>query len=184
MHPEAAITEAPELRLPAVLPPSVAAQIRAARQRAAIAGQAPAAWAIGAPVQAVYREDGQWYNAVIRAVSRSGRFIVAYTGYESVEELERAEVRVRGAEEGAYTGVSAPKRRRVEEAEAAEPQEMPAWLAIKPEDDEKTKAKKRSCRRASSPSSALPRWTSRRGTRPPAGRALSRARAPRRRRDS
>lgn len=56
----AAITSAPELRLPTVLPPQVAQQIREAQQRAALAGQAPPAWAISAKVQALYSGDGQW----------------------------------------------------------------------------------------------------------------------------
>lgn len=56
----AAITAAPALTLPSVLPPQVAQQIRTAQQRAAMAGQAPASWAIGAKCQAVYSGDGQW----------------------------------------------------------------------------------------------------------------------------
>jgi survival of motor neuron-related-splicing factor 30 len=58
--PIAAITEAPELRVPSVLPPQVAHQIRQAQSRAAIAGQAPPAWAIGAAVEARYSGDGRW----------------------------------------------------------------------------------------------------------------------------
>jgi len=58
--PVAAVTQAPEVRLPSVLPPQVAEQIRAARQRAALAGQAPPEWAIGAKVQALYSGDGIW----------------------------------------------------------------------------------------------------------------------------
>lgn len=132
IHPAAAITTAPDLRLPSILPPTVAAQIRSARHRAAFAGQAPAAWAIGAPVQAIYREDGQWYNGVVSAVSVSGKFIVQYEGYDQAEEVEREEVRLRGAEaNGGYTGVVAPKKRKVNEEVALE--EMPAWLQIKPE---------------------------------------------------
>lgn len=58
--PVAAITEAPEVRLPSVLPPHVAQQIRGAQQRAALQGQGPAAWAIGAEVQARYSVDDNW----------------------------------------------------------------------------------------------------------------------------
>lgn len=135
VHPAAAITTAPDLRLPSILPPTVAAQIKAARHRAAFAGQAPAAWAIGAAVQAIYREDGQWYNGVVSAVSVSGKFIVQYEGYDQAEEVEREEVRLRGAEaNGGYTGVVAPKKRKVNEEVALE--EMPAWLQIKPEGEE------------------------------------------------
>lgn len=45
------------------------------------------------------------------------------------------------AEQG-YQGVTAPKRKRVEDAPIVD-SEIPKWLAIKEEDDEKTKAKKR-----------------------------------------
>ncbi|GAB4813628.1 hypothetical protein N2152v2_000674 [Parachlorella kessleri] len=98
-HPVAAITAAPDLRLPSVLPPQVALQIRQAQQRAAMAGQAPPSWAIGAKCQAVYSDDGQWYNGTIEAVSVSGNFIVAFDGYESKEEVQPGSVRPRAEEE-------------------------------------------------------------------------------------
>ena len=64
---EGAITQAPEVRLPSVLPPQVAQQIKEAQQRAALLGQAPTAWAIGAPCQAMYSGDGQvkWLPACL-----------------------------------------------------------------------------------------------------------------------
>ena len=49
--PVAVQTAAPAVS--SFLPPQVAQQIRAAQQKAALAGQAPANWAIGARVQAV-----------------------------------------------------------------------------------------------------------------------------------
>lgn len=55
-QPAAAVPVAVQTAAPAVssfLPPQVAQQIRAAQQKAALAGQAPANWAIGARVQAV-----------------------------------------------------------------------------------------------------------------------------------
>lgn len=55
-YPAAAAAVAVDTAAPAVstfLPPQVAQQIRAAQQKAALAGQAPANWAIGARVQAV-----------------------------------------------------------------------------------------------------------------------------------
>ena len=45
---------------PSLLPPQVAEQIRHAQQRAALAGQGPAAWAIGAKCKAIFAEDGNW----------------------------------------------------------------------------------------------------------------------------
>lgn len=58
--PVVAITSAPEVKLPSVLPPQVAEQIRSAQRRAALVGQAPPEWAIGAAVEAVYSADGCW----------------------------------------------------------------------------------------------------------------------------
>lgn len=136
-QPVAAITAAPDLRIPSVLPPQVAQQIRLAQQRAALLGQAPASWAIGAKCQAVYSGDGQWcaaaaagvgakllacqdsrhpeavhgvrrYNARVEAVSVSGNFIVVYDGYDAREECDRSSVRARAEEEEeAYKGAHA-----------------------------------------------------------------------------
>lgn len=58
--PVAAITAAPDIRVGIALPPQVAQQIRTARQRAAVIGQAPPEWAIGADVEALYAGDEQW----------------------------------------------------------------------------------------------------------------------------
>ena len=65
----AAIVMPPQLNLPSILPASVAEQIRRAQIKAAILGQADAAWAIGAKCQAVYSADGQFYNAIVEAVT-------------------------------------------------------------------------------------------------------------------
>lgn len=43
-----------------LLPPQVAEQIRHAQQRAALGGQGPAAWAVGAKCKALYSGDGNW----------------------------------------------------------------------------------------------------------------------------
>lgn len=43
-----------------VLPPQVAEQIRVAQQRAALGGQGPAEWAVGAKCRALYSGDGNW----------------------------------------------------------------------------------------------------------------------------
>ena len=48
-------------RISSLLPPQMAEQIRHAQQRAALAGQGPAEWAIGANVRAVYSGDGNWW---------------------------------------------------------------------------------------------------------------------------
>lgn len=81
------IVTPPLLNLPSILPASVAEQIRKAQVRAAILGQADAAWAIGAKCQAVYSADGQWYNATVDAVTTAGKFVVAFDGYADKEEV-------------------------------------------------------------------------------------------------
>ena len=45
-----------------LLPASVAEQIRKAQVRAALLGQAPAAWAVGCKCQAMYNADGKFYG--------------------------------------------------------------------------------------------------------------------------
>ena len=67
-------------------PVQVAEQIRAAQQKAALSGQAPAAWAVGAACQALY-VDGDWYNATVKGVSAAGNFIVSYEEYGGQEEV-------------------------------------------------------------------------------------------------
>ena len=73
--PIAAITQAPEVKLPSALPPQVADQIRIAQQRAALAGQGPAAWAIGARVQARIGGDGLWYARSSKYTSVEVNFV-------------------------------------------------------------------------------------------------------------
>ena len=111
------IVTPPQLNLPSILPASVAEQIRRAQVKAAILGQADAAWAIGAKCQAVYSADGQFYNATVEAVTlvrpvvpspvdiavfshawthglhatpartQGGKFVVAFEGYTDKEEV-------------------------------------------------------------------------------------------------
>lgn len=127
----------------------MAAQIAAARTRAALSGAAPATWAVGARVEALYEADGEWYAAQVTAVGPSpGTLLVAYEGYasEPPAALPLASVRLPAAPaEAAYRPVSAPRRGTVLGAAAASALEepMPAWLEIRPEDDEKTRAKKK-----------------------------------------
>lgn len=52
-----------------LLPPQVAEQIRHAQQRAALAGQGPAEWAIGAKCRAVYSGDGNWCACALRLLA-------------------------------------------------------------------------------------------------------------------
>ena len=91
--PVAVITAAPEVRVPSVLPPQVAQQIRIAQQRAALTGQGPAAWAIGARVQARFSGDGRWYDASVTGISVSGNFIVSFEAYGNVDEVSLQDMR-------------------------------------------------------------------------------------------
>jgi survival-of-motor-neuron-related-splicing factor 30 len=105
----------PELNVPSALPASVAEQIRRAQVRAAIMGQADAAWAIGSQCQAVYGADGQWYTATVEAVTPDGKFVVAFEGYADKEHVDLASIRPLPEVVEIYQGVAAPKRKRVEE---------------------------------------------------------------------
>ena len=67
----------------------MAQQIRAAQQKAALSGQAPLAWAIGARCQAVWSGDGGWYNGTISGVSVNNRFIVDFDEDGGIEEVRR-----------------------------------------------------------------------------------------------
>ncbi|GBF92995.1 hypothetical protein Rsub_05831 [Raphidocelis subcapitata] len=122
----------------------VADQIRRAQQRQALTGQAPSGWAVGAECLAYYATDSQWYPAKVESVTEAGNFVVVYDGYGNTEELVPGSVRPRADEapqEEVYRGVAAPKRKRVEEQPTVT--EIPKWLEIKPEDDERTVVKKK-----------------------------------------
>ncbi len=81
--------------------PQVAQQIRAAQQKAALAGQAPPAWAIGARCQAVYSLDGEWYEAAVVGVTTAGDFVVKFAAYNNTEQVLR---RARRGSASARTG--------------------------------------------------------------------------------
>lgn len=85
-RPQAVVTTAPQLQLPAILPKQVANQIRWAQQKAALSGQAPPAWAIGAPCIARH-SDGEQYPAKITGVTATGSFVVQFPNYELEEEV-------------------------------------------------------------------------------------------------
>lgn len=131
------------LSAPAMLPGNVAEQIKKAQQRSALMGQAPAGWAVGGECLAYYANDSQWYPAVVEAVTEDGKFVVLYDGYGNKEELVPESVRPRAeeAQEEVYKGVAAPKRKRVEDEPMVT--EIPKWLEIKPEDDERIVARKK-----------------------------------------
>ena len=80
------VTTAPQLQLPSILPLQVANQIRWAQQKAALSGQAPPAWAIGASCTALH-SDGQQYTAEVTGVTATGSFVVRFPNDESEEEV-------------------------------------------------------------------------------------------------
>ena len=73
--------------IPSILPPHVAQQIREAQHRAALAGQAPPAWALGARCQAVWSGDGEWYSATVKSVTAHGSFVVSFDEYGDDEQV-------------------------------------------------------------------------------------------------
>ena len=64
----------------------VAQQIRAAQQKAALTGQAPAAWAIGARCQAL-GSDGEYTDGSVVGVSTNGNFVVRFEAYGIDEQV-------------------------------------------------------------------------------------------------
>lgn len=137
-----AVITAPSLQLPSILPPQVAEQIRSAQQRAALQNQAPAAWAIGARCQAVFSGDSEWYNASVSGVTTSDNFLITFAEYGNQEEVHRSNVRPRPDGSEVYRGVSAPKRKAVNDA-PAQLEEMPKYMEITDKDDDKAKSKKK-----------------------------------------
>lgn len=65
----------------------VALQIRSAQQKAALAGQAPPAWAIGAACHALSALHEDWREAVVKGISAAGNFVVAFMGRDDLEEV-------------------------------------------------------------------------------------------------
>ncbi|KAK9812102.1 hypothetical protein WJX73_006622 [Symbiochloris irregularis] len=139
-RPQAVTTTAPQILLPSILPPQVASQIRAAQQKAALSGQAPPAWAIGAKCHALYA-DGQHYEGNVTGVTAAGNFIVHFAQFNQDEEVIQANIGPPPEVQEVYQGVAAPRRNKVEEAPSVG--EMPKWLAVKDTDDDKTRNRKR-----------------------------------------
>nr|XP_043619264.1 survival of motor neuron-related-splicing factor 30 isoform X2 [Erigeron canadensis] len=109
---------------------------------------------VGTKVQAVYSEDGEWYDATIEALTPNG-YLVAYSGWGNKEEVDPDNVRA--LEEGIVNPlVEAEKeaeatkqalKRKIAQAATADvdyqSKSLPAKLRIEPEDSEDVKAAKR-----------------------------------------
>jgi survival-of-motor-neuron-related-splicing factor 30 len=78
-----------QLNVPAMLPASVADQIRRAQVKQALLGQGNPAWAIGSECLALYSGDGQYYKATVKSVTEDGKFVVLYEGYGTEEAVSR-----------------------------------------------------------------------------------------------
>lgn len=109
---------------------------------------------VGTKVQAVYSEDGEWYDATIEAYTPNG-YLVAYNGWGNKEEVDPDNVRVLEegiidplveAEKEAEVTKQALKRKIAQAASADvdfQSKSLPAKLRIEPEDPEDVKAAKR-----------------------------------------
>ncbi|CAO2177533.1 unnamed protein product [Urochloa humidicola] len=109
-------------------------------------------FAVGTRVQAVWSEDGEWYNATVEALTPNG-YYVAYDGWGNREEVDPDNVRpleeeaadaLRQAEKEAEATKMAIKRK-IEQAATSDFQarSLPAKLRIEPSDPEDVKAAKR-----------------------------------------
>lgn len=107
---------------------------------------------VGTKVQAVYSEDGEWYDATIEAHSLNG-YYVNYDEWGNREEVDPANVRLKEektvdplleAEKVAEATKQAIKRKISQAASVDfESRSMPAKLRIEPDDPEDVKAAKR-----------------------------------------
>ncbi|KAH9684494.1 Tudor domain-containing protein [Citrus sinensis] len=103
--------------------------------------------AVGTKVQAVYSEDGEWYDATIEAITPNG-YYVTYDSWGNKEEVDPANVRPVNLLVEAEKVAEATKlaiKRKIEQAAASDFQSksLPAKLHINPDDPEDVKAAKR-----------------------------------------
>ncbi|KAK4762098.1 hypothetical protein SAY87_029982 [Trapa incisa] len=107
---------------------------------------------IGSKVQAVYSEDGEWYEATIEAYTPNG-YYVSYDGWGNKEEVDPDNVRVIGkspvnplleAERVAEATKQAIKQK-IAHAAAVDfqPKRLPEKLQIQPDDPEDVRAAKK-----------------------------------------
>ncbi|KAM7470238.1 hypothetical protein LguiA_008421 [Lonicera macranthoides] len=110
---------------------------------------------VGAKVQAVWSDDGEWYDATIEAHTPNGYF-VSYDEWGNKEEVDPANVRPIQEEEAVDALVEAEKeaeatkqalKRKIAQAANADAdfqsRSLPAKLRIEPDDPEDVKAAKR-----------------------------------------
>ncbi|CBZ51622.1 Tudor domain-containing protein, related [Neospora caninum Liverpool] len=95
----------------------------------------PSAVPPGAAAQAIYSEDGKWYDCVVDEHTAGG-YKVTYTEYGNSEEVKFDQVRLKKPKN------DAPKRR-VKEIVTPGGYKIPQYLAIKPTDTEAQKNSKK-----------------------------------------
>ncbi|CAN1789238.1 hypothetical protein LINPERHAP1_LOCUS18391, partial [Linum perenne] len=104
---------------------------------------------VGSRVQAVYSEDGEWYDGTVEAITPNG-YYVAYDGWGNKEEVDPDNVRpvetnaLVEAERVAEATKLAIKRKIAQAASVDfQSRTLPAKLRIEPDDPEDVKATKR-----------------------------------------
>ncbi|XAR49296.1 hypothetical protein NMG60_11032452 [Bertholletia excelsa] len=107
---------------------------------------------VGTKLQAVWSEDGEWYDATVEAITPNG-YYVSYDGWGNKEEVDGDNVRP--IQEGAINALAEAEKeaeatkqaikRKIAQAAAADFQSrsLPAKLRIDPDDPEDVKAAKR-----------------------------------------
>ncbi|KAL9257038.1 Survival of motor neuron-related-splicing factor 30-like protein [Drosera capensis] len=107
---------------------------------------------VGTKVQAVYSEDGEWYNATIVDTTPNGYYVL-YDGWGNKEEVDPANIRpiddgagdaILEAERQAEATRQALKRKIAQAAAVGfQSRSLPAKLRVNPDDPEDVKAAKR-----------------------------------------
>ncbi|KAK3037761.1 hypothetical protein RJ639_031132 [Escallonia herrerae] len=111
---------------------------------------------VGTKVQAVWSDDGEWYDATIEELTPNG-YIVLYDGWGNREEVDPANVRLIQDQEGTVDALLEAEKeaeatkqalkRKIAQAAAADSdfqsRSLPAKLRIEPDDPEDVKAAKR-----------------------------------------
>ncbi|ONK77384.1 uncharacterized protein A4U43_C02F5970 [Asparagus officinalis] len=110
-------------------------------------------FSVGTKVQAVWSEDGEWYDATVDAITPNGTYYVAYDGWGNKEEVDPGNVRpiqegdvnpLLEAEREAEATKQAIKRKIAQAAVSDfQSQSLPAKLRIDPNDPEDVRAAKR-----------------------------------------
>jgi survival-of-motor-neuron-related-splicing factor 30 len=143
-----------------VLPKELQENIRRNQAKAALLGTGPAKWAVGHRCEAFRVEQqqqqqteggGEWREATVRSLHESsGNYVVEFKSDGHMQEASVELVRPHREmlREEVYAPVAAPKRNQCAGAEdlaktSGEKREVPTNLIIRPDDDERTRIKKK-----------------------------------------